>query len=448
MNIASDYRVSVNGQDVPVYDSGQGAFVGFEAADATTVSVTADRDFERVDIRPIHRGIARDIDGRTITFTLSGPCQVVVELDGDIERPLFVFADPPETNTPSPDDPDVHYFAAGPAHDVGRIELTDGQTVYIERGAVVRGSIHAEGASNIRIGGRGILDASDSPGGHLVRFTDCEYVSVEGITIYNNPAWNCVPWHCRHVHIDNIKIIAWRSACDGIDVVSSQRVLIENCFIRNEDDCIAIKAHGDDVRTVIVRDCVLWNGGPGNALEIGFDLATDRISDILFFNCDIIRVEENGVLTIHNGDRAIVEDVHFEHIHIDDARDQFIDLRVGLSIWSEDCPDEYRPRFDDPDFVWQGSWLGPDDEHLSDYAAGRGLIRDIFFKHITVCGPGIPDSYLLSYDGDHGVANVNIVNLQIAGKDIRSLADGQLHLAIDDWVGTETDPKEIQFLSP
>ena len=443
---AEDYRVSVNGRELTVYDSGQGAFVGFESDEPVSVVVEAARDFQRVDIRPIHRNIEHSIDGRTITFELDSPRQVVVELDGDIKRPLFIFADPPETNVPSPDDPNVHYFAAGERYDVGQIELRDNETVYIQRGAVVRGSIHAEGASNIHIAGRGILDASDSPGGHLVRFTDCEHVSVEGITIYNNPAWNCVPWDCRHVHIDNIKIIAWRSACDGIDVVSSRRVLIENCFIRNEDDCIAIKAHGDDVRTVIVRNCVLWNGGPGNALEIGFDLAAERISDILFFQCDIIRVEENGVLTIHNGDRAIVEDIHFEHIHVDDARDQLIDLRVGLSIWSEDCPDEYRPRFDDPDFVWQGSWLGPDDENLPDYAAGRGLIRDVFFKHVTIHGDRIPHSFLLSYDADHGVANVNIVNLQIAGKDIRSLADGQLHLATDDWVGTETDPDEIHFV--
>jgi hypothetical protein len=445
MKIAEDYRVSVSGEELPVYDSGQGAFVSLEADGPITLTVTANRDFEHIDIRPIHRGIGHDVDGRSITFTLDGPQQVVIELEGDIKRPLFVFVDPPEENVPSPDDPGVHYFAAGETYDVGCIELAGKETVYIQRGAVVRGSIHAANAKHIRVAGRGILDATDSPGGHLLRFTECEGVVVEGITIFNNPAWNCVPWQCKNVHFLNVKIIAWRSACDGIDVVSSQRVMIENCFIRNEDDCIAIKAHGDDVKDVIVRNCVLWNGGPGNALEIGFDLVAQRISGILFYNCDIIRVEENGVLTIHNGDRAIVEDIHFENVHIDDARDQFIDIRVGLSIWSEDCPDEYRPRFDDPDFVWQGSWLGPADENLPDYADGRGVIRNIFFKNITVHGDRVPDSYLLSYDADHGIANILFYNLQIAGKDIRSLTDGQLHLTIDEWVGTETDSDEVHF---
>jgi len=442
---ADDFRVRVNEEELFVYDSGQGAFVNFSAEGAVILSVTAARGFDRVDVRPIRRGIAPAVNGRTITFELDRPGHVVVELDGDIERPLFVFVNPPETSVPAPDAPGVRYFEAGRIHEVGRIELGDDQTLYIEGGAVVRGSIHAAGAKNIRIAGRGVLDATDLPGDHLLRLTDCENVDIEGIILFNNPAWNCVPWSCRDVHIDNIKIIAWRGACDGIDVVSCRDVLIENCFIRNEDDCIAVKAHGDDVRDVTVRNCVLWNGMPGNALEIGFDLVADRISNVLFTDCDIIRVEENGVLTIHNGDAAVVENVRFENTHVEDARDQFIDIRVGLSIWSEDCPDEYRPRFDAPDFVWRGSWLGPDDEHLADYAAGRGCIRDIVFKDITVHGDRVPDSYVLSYDADHGIANVRIENLRIAEKDVHSLAAGRLHLRSDEWVATETDPNEIHF---
>ncbi len=446
MVAAKDIHVSVNGQELFVHDSRQGAFVSLSTDEAVTVSVTVARDFERVDVRPTRRGIAPNVDGRTITFELDRPGHVVVELDGDIERPLFVFASPLETNVPTPSDPGVRFFEAAKVHEPGPIELASNETLYIEGGAVVRASVHAAGATNIRMAGRGILDATDLPRGHLIRFTDCENVEVEGIVAFNNPAWNCVPWSCRNVHIDNIKIIAWRGACDGIDVVSCQDVLIENCFVRNEDDCVAIKAHGRDVQDVTIRNCVLWNGMPGNALEVGFDLECERVSNIVFADCDVIRVEDNGVLTIHNGDTAVVENVRFENIHVEDARDQLIDVRVGLSVWSADCPDRHRPRFDDDDYVWTGSWLKPRPEQMGDYAAGRGSIRNITFKNITVHGDRLPESYLLSYDATHGVTHVTFENLRIAGEHIHTLEGGRLNIRIDDWVDTETDPAEVHFI--
>ncbi|MFR6034460.1 MAG: glycosyl hydrolase family 28 protein [Bacilli bacterium] len=55
---------------------------------------------------------------------------------------------------------------------------------------------------------------------------------------------------CRDVHIDNIKTVSEIGWDDGIDVVSCKNVLIENCFLRNKDDCIAIKAGWDMPRNI------------------------------------------------------------------------------------------------------------------------------------------------------------------------------------------------------
>ena len=81
---------------------------------------------------------------------------------------------------------------------------------------------------------------------------------------------------------------------------------IRNCFIRTKDDCIAIKSTGDELRrgtrNIDVADCVFWNAEWGNALEIGFELRTDEIRDIVFEDCDVIHVEDGAVFSIHNGD--------------------------------------------------------------------------------------------------------------------------------------------------
>ncbi len=442
---AKDFRVAINGEDVFVCNSGQGAWVNFSCGGVVTIAVTPAKDFQRVDVRPLSRSIAHQVDGRTITFQLDRPGHVVVEIDGDIKRPLFIFASPLETDVPSPDDAGVRYIAAGEAYEGERIELASNETLYIAGGAVVRAAVLAEGATNVRIAGRGVLDATNLERQHFIRLTECEGVRIEGVVLFNGPGWNCVPWSCRDVHIDNIKIVAWRGACDGIDVVSCQNVLIENCFIRNEDDCIALKAHGRNVEDVTVRSCVLWNGMPGNALEIGFDLEAQAVRNVAMEDCDVIRVEEGGVLTIHNGDTTVVEDVRFDSIRVEDVRDMFIDLRVGMSVWSADCPEEYRPRFDDADYTWTGSWLGPADDELDACAAGRGHIRNVTFRDITVHGQHVPPSYILSYDTAHAVENVTIAGLQIAGRHITDLAGGNINLTADDWYATQTDPTAIRF---
>ena len=51
-------------------------------------------------------------------------------------------------------------------------------------------------------------------------------------------------------------------------------MLIENVFIRSDDDSVAVKGQYPAVETanLLVRDSVLWNQRFGNCMEIGFEL--------------------------------------------------------------------------------------------------------------------------------------------------------------------------------
>jgi len=421
--MAKDFTVTVSGQAVPVYDSKVAAFGYFSFGGGAVVTVVPSRDFKRVDIRPRSKNIAYSIKNKAITFTLNRPCNLSIELDGDIKRPLFLFANPFEQLKPEPTDPNVLYFEAGKIHEAGEIKVGSGQTVYIAGGAIVRGRIRADGAEKVRILGRGILDGSHrNYKTQMVKLSDCSDVVIRGIIVLNSYGWTVVPVKSDKVTIYNLKIVGWRDNDDGIDIVGCQNMRISNSFIRTKDDCIAVKASPAyfqegksgmrDVINVSVTNSVLWNAESGNAMEIGFELQTNSISDILFKNCDIIHVESGGAFTIHNGDYATVERIRFQDIRVEDSREKLVELRVGLSIYSADCPTEFHRQNPNRKPSPHGQWVVPTMPAL--YAKKRGQIRHIYFKDIQVFGK-LPPSYLVGYDDEHTVEKVVVENMRFNG---------------------------------
>ncbi len=380
---ATDVSVTVDGQPIAVARCLAADYAGFSFSGAVEIVVTSRQAIARHVVRPAHRGVDAKAEGRELRFRVDRPRHLYVEIDGN--PPLCIFANPLETGVPAQGDPGVVWFGPG-VHDAGEIELTTGQTLYLAGGAIVRGSIHAVDAERVSVRGRGVLDGSHFPKGdrQLVVFEHCRDVLVEGIATIGTPSWNLVIGACQRVHIDNVKLIGWVVSSDGIDVVGSTDVLIENCFLRNNDDCIAVKAIDlserkgrikrdwrADVARVRVRACVMYNDHAGNALEIGFETRTASISDIVFSDIDVIGAHgEGGVFTIHNGDRAVVSNVRYEDIRVEHFYDKLVDIRVLHSRYSKDHE--------------------------------RGRIRDIHFKDIQI----IPDLYNTpSLIGGMGPAN-------------------------------------------
>jgi len=146
------------GYQRPVDQTEMASFSYFDCAGKVQVELTSSRDFGSVIIRPLSYGISPEVEGRVIRFEIDGPGQVVVELD-DYHKAFHLFVNPVENDKPDPDDPTLHYFGPG-IHEAGTIEMQDGETVYIEGGAIVHGVIVGRDVKDIRIAGRGILDAS------------------------------------------------------------------------------------------------------------------------------------------------------------------------------------------------------------------------------------------------------------------------------------------------
>ncbi len=358
----------------------EAAFISFSMSTPTEIELTAAREFEEVIIRPLSKGIKPKINGRTIRFTIEQAGQYSVELDG-VHNPLFVFADPDSDFCVDIADENVIYYPAG-VHHAGLIELTDGQTLYIDRGAVVYGWVRAISAKNIRIVGNGILDNSleertsnsllvtqdikrrdiahdiyspilrgvpcDEPsypitGTSILKDTEsfkefqekwnmvhspiqlygCKNAEVNGIIIRDSVGFTVTGANCDNLICDNLKLVGmWRYNSDGIDLFNSANCIIRNSFIRSFDDSIVLKGiAGWDERgyeNILVENCVVWNDW-GRALEIGAETCADEYKNIIFRNCDIIH--SNGImLDIQNCDRAWVHDVVFENINTEYSR--------------------------------------------------------------------------------------------------------------------------------
>lgn len=78
---------------------------------------------------------------------------------------------------------------------------------------------------------------------HMIRFTDCQNVLVQGVTLLNSPRFHIIPTRCQNVVIDGITVkCPWNAQNgDAIDISSCKDVLIVNNVIDAGDDGICMK---------------------------------------------------------------------------------------------------------------------------------------------------------------------------------------------------------------
>ena len=207
-------------------------------------------------------------------------------------------------------------------HQPGK-RVGDNQTVYLAGGAVVKGAIAARG-SNIRILGRGILDGSDyewrkGPNNVTVGITGTN-VEVSGITIRGSSHWTIVPNASRNVTVRNVKLCGARvQNDDGINPCNSQHVLITDCFIRTDDDCVALKGldlrrPNNNVENIVVENCTLWCDR-ARIFLLGHESRAAFMRNITLRNLDIIHFTMTAFL-LEPGEEMRLEDVRIENVRV------------------------------------------------------------------------------------------------------------------------------------
>ncbi|MDR3652196.1 MAG: glycosyl hydrolase family 28 protein [Paludibacter sp.] len=370
------------------------SMVNFDFSGTVEFSVTYNRGkVQTARIRPLSYGFEPKIKGNTLTFSLSKPCNLSLEVNGDIFHNLQIFTNAPETYKPDPKDSSVIYFGPG-FHTVKNniLRIPSGKTLYLAGGAVLNASISCDSVKDVRICGRGIVyKANDGVG---VNFSD--NVQIEDLVFLNPTHYTVCSGQSTNVRIKNIRSFSAKGWGDGIDLFCNNNVLIEGVFMRNSDDCIAIYGHRwkfyGDCRNVLVRNSTLW-ADVAHPILIGTHGDTqnpDSLVDMKFVNIDILNQNENqidyqGCLALNAGDDNLIRDIRFENIRIGDIiKGQLINFRIMFN-------------------------------HKYNLSPGSG-IENIYLKDISYNGNKANLSIIAGYDEARQIKNVIFENLKINGK--------------------------------
>lgn len=413
--LSADFTVTVGGVTAPVYiakvaskdpvlrfksvddvaASGtyfeKAAFASFDFDGITDVTVACPEVVTSAKILPSSYGITPVINGKQVSFKLSKPCQLTLEVNGDWVHSLHLFGNALETGVPGTNDANVIFFGPG-IHEIDELAVTSGKTVYLADGAILRArptphhlpSVSLVG-NNITLRGRGIIDGSQCPihTQHLLSIRGTNIV-VDGVTLRDSSVWTVPVRESQNVKITNLKLFGHRANSDGIDICDSRDVLVSNCFLRTLDDLVVIKTEGQaPAENIVVKKCVLWNE-IAHALSIGAELRKP-VSNVLFSDCDVIHDKgREWTLRVFQCDSSLISNVTFENIRIEETR-QLASLWIGRFVWSRDSE--------------------------------RGHVQNITFKDIEATGAPAKIE-LQGFDAGHRVEDVRFQNVRVNGKAI------------------------------
>ena len=336
---SSEYQVTVDGKPVDIYPcnvqfwDGKYYFGSFDFEGEVTVMVTSPKSLANVEIQPARFGIRPvKVSDDTIVFKADKPFRISIEREGRV-KPLLLFGNPIEKNVPKQGDANVLYFGPG-HHKVGRLDVKAGQTVYLAGGAVLSGGIEANG-DNITIRGRGIVDGMDyprfkGPCAFPVHTVNGKNITIEGITIRNAWSWTLVTNNCRNVLIDNVKVVCSNMINDdAVDLCNTSDAIVRNCFLRCQDDNIAIKGLDAKGRAacenILVEDCEFWTDC-ANTFRIGYECESEAMRNIRARNIDVLYYSKNVrgpdefwanvIFWLQPSGGMEMYDLHFEDIRV------------------------------------------------------------------------------------------------------------------------------------
>lgn len=436
------------GYQRPIEQTELAGFAYWETDGVSKIEISAE-EVAKVVVRPLSLGIKPTMTGNKIKFKLDKIKPVAVELGNShtmihlfpnpiqkspVEKkvknfccPQCSFCSPVVNEIPKEFDKNFYYFPAG-VHHVGTLMLKSNDTVYIEGGAVVYGSLVADNADNIKIYGRGILDTANivranrwARGGFgNLHFRNCTNLKIEGIVLRDPNSWGVNIRRCKNVELSNLKFIGyWRYNSDGIDLWDSENIVMKDCFIRAYDDSIIVRSSILPNRNIKVSNCVLWNDW-GISLAVEADKPVKIVEDIHFENIDIIRASSNAML-IRNASGCKINNITFKNVNVE------------LPAWHGA---QIHQKPDEPEALYKPDYKSDYTPRLINLRIGahssktkipeQSMIDGIVFENISLYGNENAPLLFHSLDEQRRIGTVLIKNLRYNGKPITDLKQTKL----------------------
>jgi hypothetical protein len=317
----SDFAVAVNDKRVDVaYAASNYDYVNFDITGPAEIAITAaipgfwDRG---VDIEPWRLGLRAmhpNGDPQTIRFRIPGPVKLSISRPGDFlnhARMLFVFAGTPAPLPPN--GPNVRVVHAGVHRE--SLNPTSGETLYLEPGSYVFGSLNLFNVENVRVLGRGTIvyqgsqdPAADDgwmqkPNWHCIVGYLARNIEIDGLTcIIRSRTWSIQMKDSFGFRYNDLRVMGGNPGNanqDGMDWLGGGDTVVRNAFFRASDDDLAMEGNwdgyteadmlrpGKDVDNILVEDSEL-STSISNIVRIGWPEKIFNSRNFTLRNSDVL----------------------------------------------------------------------------------------------------------------------------------------------------------------
>jgi len=183
--------------------------------------------------------------------------------------------------------------------------------------------------------------------------------------------------------------------------MSCSDVTIDDVFLRNSDDCIALYTHRwnfyGDCRNVRVLNSTLWadiahpiNIGTHGNTETGDEV----LEDMLFKNIDILEHDEDdrdyqGCMAINVGDHNLAQNITFEDIRVESIQEgRLFHINVRFNGKYDKQPGQSIDGVTFRNITYNG--VGENPSLIKGLDKDR-MVRDVIFENVVVNGKKMKD---------------------------------------------------------
>jgi hypothetical protein len=309
-----------------------------------------------------------------------------------LKSSVTLYLGPGSTLTASPEKADFDAYEK-----LGYETFSDEETAYFHH-ALIAG----EGLENVSVGGEGTIDGNRNQRGgpKLIALKKCRLVSIHGVILQNAPNYNVSLLGCDYVNIDGITI--FNGFADGIDPDCCQSVRIANCFVETFDDAIVLKTSPSlgylrSTENVTVTNCVVTTAC--YALKLGTESSGD-FKNIAFSNCTVSGRRDKwnrgplGGVAIESVDGGNIDGIVVTNIVMHD-------------VWA-------------PIFIRLGA------RGRAQKTPAPGTLRNVSISHISATGAALASSITGVPGGDVGPVRIQDAHISVVGKGSAARLDREI----------------------